>query len=392
MKPRVLLLCAATVLLTFRGTGADDGLNLRGLTRAQVIEQLGQPSEVGDGRSLDEGALAYDTREGRLTVYFARESDTVIFWYPGDMRKTVFERATSSAGPVASESTRPSSDYQEFGTFQETYEAAVRLQNEGKLPAAHVAFLRALKFDPNHAESWLRNAQVTHEEGLAYPQSVRTYLRNALTRGRQSPHGPLSPARESEARRLLARVEAGLPTNQPGSPPEPSGTPSAASSGSHASQPPTAAGCQETLAYLSTRLPAIDNEELANIRRIILGTRVSDVAANMTAEGVPLAQAASLILQQARQNQDVLDESKTCAVESFNGSKADLAAALDRRDYDVQIDSGLGQRTTIREMAGGPSESNVFRSCLRAFIAADMSKIATDETAVQLTCRATRRP
>jgi len=391
LRPCVLPLCAAIVLLTISGAAADEGMNLKGMTRAQVIERLGQPSEVGDGRSLDKGALAFDTRDGRLTVYFARESDTVVFWYPGDMRTAVFQKGASSAGAVGSQSTGRTSDYQEYGTLQETYEAAVKLQNDGKLQAANVAFLRALRFDPNHAESWLRNAQVAHEGQLADAQTVRTFLRNALTRGTQSPHGPLSPARESEARQLLARVEANLPAKQAGSPPQPTRPPSAASSGTRTSKPSTG-GCQETLAYLASRLPLIDNAELAEMRRTILGTRVADVAATLTAQGVPLAQAASLILQQARDNQHVLNESKTCAVDSFNGSRPELAAALDRREYDASLSSGMGRSMTIRDMAAGPSDSNVFRSCLRAFIAADMSTIATDETAVQLTCRATRRP
>ena len=150
MEPRALLLCAGMVLLIVRGAVADDGLNLKGLTRAQVIEQLGQPGEVGDGRSLDKGALAYDTREGRLTVYFARESDTVVFWYPGDMRKAVFEKGAPTAATVASPSKGRSPDDREHGTLQEAYEAAVKLQNEGNLPAANVAFLKVLKFyDPN---------------------------------------------------------------------------------------------------------------------------------------------------------------------------------------------------------------------------------------------------
>jgi hypothetical protein len=51
----------------------------------------------------------------------------------------------------------------------------------------------------------------------------------------------------------------------------------------------------------------------------------------------------------------------------------------------------MGGTTSIRGMVEGGGNQNILGSCLRAFIAADMAKIANDETAVQITCRATGR-
>ena len=58
----------------------SNSLNLRQLTRPQVIAKLGQPSSVGDGWSVDKGALIYFTVKGRPL----HSDDTVALWYPGD--------------------------------------------------------------------------------------------------------------------------------------------------------------------------------------------------------------------------------------------------------------------------------------------------------------------
>jgi len=63
-----------------RATGQS---SIKGLTRDAVIEQLGPPSQNGDGLSADKNSFIYDTIEfGRFYVYF--RDDSAVFWFPGD--------------------------------------------------------------------------------------------------------------------------------------------------------------------------------------------------------------------------------------------------------------------------------------------------------------------
>lgn len=149
--------------------------------------------------------------------------------------------------------------------------------------------------------------------------------------------------------------------------------------------------CKDSLAHLSTKIANFADDDLRQLRNRLLATRMDDIEASIRAQGMPLSKAAALTLAQAKEYEKTFQESKACAVRVFDGDETALARALDGRRYDASLSTRLGGSTTIREMVEGGRNQNMLGSCLRSFIATDMGKTATEESAVQLTCRAAAR-
>jgi hypothetical protein len=154
-----------------------------------------------------------------------------------------------------------------------------------------------------------------------------------------------------------------------------------------AAHPAGAQGCRDTLAHLGPRLPQLSYPELAQLRAAILATNLVDAERQLAARGTPASEAIALARQQSAVYESTMRDSRQCAVSVFAGDGTALAAALDAHRYDTAIPGAHG-RVTIAQMIDDTRDVGMLTSCLRAFAAADMGRIANDETAVQLGCRA----
>jgi hypothetical protein len=85
---------------------ASPRLPIDGLTHQQVIDLLGPPVMVGDGISVEKGALVYDKyaynteTRGQLTIWFRNDPDSVVLWYPSDTTLDEVKRTEPAAGYV----------------------------------------------------------------------------------------------------------------------------------------------------------------------------------------------------------------------------------------------------------------------------------------------------
>jgi hypothetical protein len=154
-----------------------------------------------------------------------------------------------------------------------------------------------------------------------------------------------------------------------------------------------AGGCQNTLRHIAGRLPQFANPELSSLRTQILSTTLDQIEANIQSQGWPLANAVAKTMEQTKEYERTMSDSQACAAKIFDGDATALGRALTMRMYDATLTTRRGQPTSIRRMIeGGGNDPNMLGACLHAFVAADMGRIANDEAAVQLTCRAARRP
>ena len=212
----------------------------------------------------------------------------------------------------------------------------------------------------------------------------------SLSQGQGGMHdGKLRPDTLESAQRLRKTAE-DLDSEQKAAPGAASGTsPSASTPGG---VPVSGQGCQNTLNHIAGRLPRFAVPELTALRSQILASTMDQIEANIRNQGLPLANAAAMTLAQSREYERVMTESKQCAMAAFAGDGTALGRALDSRAYHIPLPIQFDSPLSIRQMVeSGGRTPNIFVSCLRAFVAADLGKVATDESAVQLTCRAASR-
>lgn len=135
-------------------------------------------------------------------------------------------------------------------------------------------------------------------------------------------------------------------------------------------QCPVFGQCKESLAYLSSKIPAVQDQRLTKVRDSILSTKIADVIRQIREQGMSLREAAEKMFAQAGQ---------------FDDSMSVSANVI--RQIATDADSLL-RKLKAREYSGLPLGDSMLGAHIGNYIVSDWAKEANQETAVQVACNA----
>jgi len=133
------------------------------------------------------------------------------------------------------------------------------------------------------------------------------------------------------------------------------------------------AQCKTTLSYLSSKIPAVRDDKLTELRQKILDTDIGDVIEGLKKQGIALSKGAAMMLEQA---------------DSFDGQLAQIIEGI--KGIAVSPDAII---RNLKSRSYGdlvPTGSNALGAYINQYIITDWGQLAMRESAVQVACVANK--